>query len=236
MKLSIMQPYFLPYIGYFSMIKNTNKFIAFDTVQFIKHGWIERNRILKQYGGWGYVAVPLLKHPFTSPIMDVKIDNTQDWRNKILSQVFHYKKIAPFYYKTVKVLEDALDIETDSITELDVHVLDVICRYLEIPFNCEIFSKMNLQIDDVNAPDEWALNICKSMENVDEYWNAIGGKEFFSKEKYQQENISLKFIKHNLPHYSQQGNGFIEGLSILDVLMFNDVKATNQMIQEFSLE
>ena len=52
MKLGIMQPYFLPYIGYFSIIKHTDEFILFDSVQFIRHGWIERNRILKQQKQW----------------------------------------------------------------------------------------------------------------------------------------------------------------------------------------
>jgi small ligand-binding sensory domain FIST len=50
MKLGIMQPYFMPYIGYFSLIKNVDEFILFDTPQFIRHGWIERNRILKSNG------------------------------------------------------------------------------------------------------------------------------------------------------------------------------------------
>jgi hypothetical protein len=58
MKLGIMQPYFFPYLGYFSLIKHTDRFILFDTVQFIRHGWIERNRILKQNEGWQYVQAP----------------------------------------------------------------------------------------------------------------------------------------------------------------------------------
>ncbi len=51
MRLGIMQPYFFPYIGYFSLIKHVDEFILFDTPQFIRHGWIERNRIKNAGGG-----------------------------------------------------------------------------------------------------------------------------------------------------------------------------------------
>ena len=71
MKLGIMQPYFAPYLGYISLIKHTDEFILFDTVQFIRHGWIERNRILKPGGGWQYIAIPLVKHSQKTLICDI---------------------------------------------------------------------------------------------------------------------------------------------------------------------
>ena len=77
MKLAIMQPYFFPYLGYLSLIKNTDRFILFDTVQFIRHGWIERNRVLKQGDGWQYISIPLEKHEQTTLIKDIKIKNTE---------------------------------------------------------------------------------------------------------------------------------------------------------------
>ena len=74
MRLGIMQPYFFPYIGYMSLIKNTDLFILFDDVQFIRHGWIERNRILKPSGGWQYIAVPLEKHHRDTLIKEIRIN------------------------------------------------------------------------------------------------------------------------------------------------------------------
>ena len=73
-----MQPYFLPYLGYFSLIKQTDKFILLDTVQFIKHGWIERNRILSPKGEPQYFAIPLAKHAQTTLIKDIKIKNEEN--------------------------------------------------------------------------------------------------------------------------------------------------------------
>ena len=98
MRLGIMQPYFFPYIGYISLIKNVDKFILLDDVQFIRHGWIERNRILKPTGGWQYISVPLEKHGQKIAIKDIKINNSQQWKSKIISQLTYYKK-APYYRK-----------------------------------------------------------------------------------------------------------------------------------------
>lgn len=115
MKLAIMQPYFFPYIGYFSLIKHTDEFILFDTAQYIRHGWIDRNRILKQTNDWQYINVPLTKHSLETKIKDVKINNQENWKEKIFKQLLHYKKKSPFYNETINVLSQGLQIETDSI-------------------------------------------------------------------------------------------------------------------------
>lgn len=237
MNVGIMQPYFFPYIGYISLIKNTDKFILFDPVQFIRHGWIERNRILKQSGGWQYISVPLEKHSLETKIVDVKINNTENWRDKIVAQLSHYKKNSLFYYKTMEVVKRGLDIETDSVVKLNANILSSILSYLEIPFNYEIFSEMDLEIEPVNAPDEWALNICKAIGGIDEYWNPIGGVEFFDREKYEKNNIKLKFQQMNLKPYKQKSGSedFEAGLSIIDVMMFNSPEKIREMLDDYEL-
>ena len=87
MKIAIMQPYFMPYIGYISLIKHTDRFILFDTAQFIRHGWIERNRILKPETGWQYVQVPLLKFSRDIAIKDVLINNSELWQTKTKTKI-----------------------------------------------------------------------------------------------------------------------------------------------------
>lgn len=235
MKIGIMQPYFLPYIGYLSLIKHTDRFILFDTVQFIRHGWIERNRILKQTGGWQYIKVPLEKKEMNTLIKDIKIKNSEKWKSTILAQIQHYKKIAPYYYKTLGILNKVFEKEYTSIVELNRDLLKEICKYLDIKTPIEIFSEMNLEIKKANAPDEWALNICKAIPEVTEYWNPPGGMEFFSREKYEKENIKLFFQKINLKEYDQKKENFESGLSILDVMMFNSKEEINKMLDEFIL-
>ena len=237
MKIGIMQPYFFPYIGYMSLIKNTDKFILLDTVQFIRHGWIERNRILSPKDEWQYIAVPLQKKSRDTKIIDIKINNSTDWKNKILSQLIHYKKKANYYYKTIEIVNEGLNIETESIVELNANVLSKVCEYIEIPFNYEIYSQMKLYIDPAKAPDEWALNICKAMGNVTEYWNPIGGLNFFDKSKYEENNIKIYFLNsHITPYEQKQGQEYFEpGLSIIDVMMFNSPEKIREMLDNYEL-
>ena len=71
MTVAIMQPYFFPYIGYFQLIQAANRFILFDDVQYIRHGWINRNRILKPADGIQYIIMPLASHARNTPIKDI---------------------------------------------------------------------------------------------------------------------------------------------------------------------
>ncbi|MFP4024597.1 MAG: WbqC family protein [Thiohalospira sp.] len=234
MRLAIMQPYFFPYLGYLALIKHTDHFVVFDTPQFIRHGWIERNRILKHQEGWQYIKVPLEKHKRETAIKDVRIKNTADWKRKIIAQLNHYKKKANYYREVMDLLEEVFNFETDSIVKLDVFALEKVLEYLRIDFKYSIFSEMNLKVKKPQSPDEWALNITKAME-ADEYINLPGGKDFFDKNKYEKEGIALKFLNINLPEYDQKRKLFEPGLSIIDVMMFNSPQNINNMLDNYEL-
>ena len=235
MKLAIMQPYFLPYLGYFSLIKHTDEFILLDTVQFIRHGWIERNRILKPSDGWQYIMVPLKKHSRETLIKDIEINNDQQWKEKILAQLQHYKKQAPYFSNVIDILNEIFSKEYATIVDLNLASLKTVCNYLGINTPIQVFSLMNIDIEPANAPDEWALNICKALGNVDEYWNPPGGQSFFDRKKYENAGINLKFHSAILTDYDQKRNVFEPGLSILDVMMFNSIEEINKMLDNYEL-
>jgi hypothetical protein len=230
-----MQPYFFPYLGYYSLLKQVDEFILFDTVQFIRHGWIERNRILKPNEGVQYVSVPLVKASRETLIKDMRIRNNEDWKKKLFQQLEHYKRRAPFYSETISVLEEALNCQDDSITHLNQKTLVTVCDYLGIKKKIEIFSEMNLTIEKVNAPDEWALNICKALGNVEEYWNLSGGRSFFDPSKYETAGIKLFFHALNGKTYSQRRKTFEPSLSIIDVMMFNSKEKIDLMLDDYEL-
>lgn len=236
MKLAIMQPYFMPYIGYFSLIKHTDEFILFDSVQFIRHGWIERNRMLKQSGGWQYIQVPLVKENGRATLIkDVRINNAENWQQKILAQIQHYKKKAPYYGSVMSMLGEVFNRNYEDIVSLNKRSLSVVCEYLGIHRDFPVFSQMNLVIEKVNAPDEWALNICKTL-GADSYLNPIGGLDFFDRKKYENEGVDIAFQSMHITEYSQKIDSFEPGLSILDVLMFNSAEETCQMLDCFELK
>lgn len=227
-----MQPYFFPYIGYFSLIKHVDQFILLDEVQFIRHGWIERNRILKPIEGWQYFRVPLEPHTRETKIKDIRIDNNQGWKDKIIAQLQHYKKVAPFFESVMDILDKLFSFEHLDIVRLNKESLDLVSNYLHLQTQINIFSTMNLEIEPVNAPDEWALNISRVL-GADEYWNPPGGIEIFDKNKYKANNIGLVFHKTTLKEYDQKRSIFEPGLSIIDVMMFNDTENINKLLDEY---
>lgn len=229
-----MQPYFFPYLGYFALIKHTDYWVAFDTPQFIRHGWIERNRILKPNEGWQYIKIPLEKHSTKTPIKDIKIKQDSNWEQKILTQLEHYKKKATYYGDVVNLVQKVALYNTESIVDLDVKSLSVVCDYLEIDFSYTIFSKSDVIVDSVNAPDEWALEISKAL-GAEAYYNPPGGIDFFDIKKYRRNGIDIRFLKLNLIEYKQKGNVFEPGLSIIDVMMFNSPEQIRKMLDNYTL-
>jgi hypothetical protein len=234
-RVAIMQPYFFPWLGYFSLIKHADQFVLFDPVQFIRHGWIERNRVLKQNEGWLYIKVPLIKQPLETLIKDTLIDDSQPWRQKLLAQLATYKKLSRRYDDVYGLVEAAIAPPFTSIVALNQHTLQAVCRYLGFEKPLPIWSEMNLDIEAPTAADEWALNTCKALGGVDEYWNPPGGRSFFDPAKYERAGIKLKFHEQALRPYNQRREPFEPGLSIIDVMMQNPIEVVNEMLDEYAL-
>lgn len=235
MRLALMQPYFFPYIGYFSIVRQVDRYIVLDTVQYIEHGWMDRNRILKSDQGWQYIHLPTLKHSSTAGIREVRINNNQKWKAKILGQLQHYKKKAPYYQQTIDLLQNLFEDDYTTVCDFNVALLKEVCAYLRINTPIELLSEGKIHYEKPQQADEWGLNVCKAIPGVTEYWNAPGGKSFFHEEKYQKAGVKLCFQKMDLQEYPQKGNPFEPGLSILDVMMFNSVEEIQNMMDAYTL-
>lgn len=235
MKVGIMQPYFFPYIGYFSLIHAVDHWVVFDEVQFIRHGWIERNKVLNSNLQTSYVKVPLQKRSRETLIKDVKINYNPDWKKKIFDQLTSYKNKAPRYNETIEFLNESLKEDFLTVSELNIHLLSSVCEYLGLSFNYSIYSEMSLNINDkIQHPGQWALEITKSLGG-NTYINPMGGKDLFSKSEFDNSNIKLLFCKNNLTPYHQFNKEFQEGLSIIDVLMFNSKNSVLDLINDYKL-
>jgi hypothetical protein len=167
-------------------------------------------------------------------IKDIRIDNSQDWRQKMLSQLQPYKRIAPHYNAVNALVQEVLGEEYADIVSLNRAALKAVCKYLGIERELPVFSEMDVDIEQANTPDEWALNISKAM-GAKEYWNPPGGQTFFDKQKYTAAGIDLKFQSVHLREYDQKRTPFEPGLSILDVMMFNDIQAMHKMLDDYEL-
>lgn len=240
MKLAIMQPYFFPYIGYWQLINTVDVFILFDDVQFIRHGWVNRNRVLKHGGGWQYITVPLAKHSMNEKIKNIYAHSVADWKLQVLRQLEHYnyakRNKAPFYNEVLELLirtfsKISLD---EKVTTINALIIKEICSYLDISTTILISSEQQFNYESVQDAGDWALKIAEQM-NADEYMNPIAGKDIFNPEKFQLSNIKLSFLRSDDINYNQ-GGVFEPWLSIIDVLMFNGRVGTQSLISQYSIE
>ena len=236
MKLGIMQPYFFPYLGYFDLINCVDKWIVFDTAQYIRHGWINRNRILHPKEGWQYIIVPLRKHSRDIAIKGVQINNDLDWKRRIIGQLQHYKRRAPYFRETIAFVEDCLfgdclGLGESSISRLNAFILNKVCTRLGIRFDYDFFSEMNLELGPVEGPEDWALRISEEM-GAEEYMNPLSGADLFDEQEFADSNVKLTL--RNLPpfEYSCRGYEFIPGLSIIDLFMWNEPETIKQYLDK----
>lgn len=215
-----MQPYFFPYIGYFHLINCTDKWIVFDKIQYIRHGWMNRNRILHPKSSWQYIVVPLKKHSRNTLINEIEISTQTDWKSRIVGQLNHYKKQAPYYKETLRFVEDCLANDEISLPRLNVSILAMICTRLDIQFNYSYFSEMDINLDPIEEPGDWALEIAKAMAAT-EYINPPGGVNLFNHRKFKKAGIKLTISKFKNFEYNCGSYEFIPALSIIDLFMWN---------------
>lgn len=228
MKLAIMQPYFLPYIGYFQLIKAVNLFIIYDDVQFIKGGWINRNYILSN-GNKLMFNLILNGASANKLINEISVQTDQ---NKLLKTIYHSYKKAPYFEFIYPLIENILDFEDKNLAKFIGNSIIHICNYLKI--NTEIIYSSSMEKNNELKGQEKIIHICKLL-NADTYINAIGGQDLYDKESFKKACIDLKFIKNNSTPYTQFKNEFIPWLSILDVMMFNSVEEINKMLDNYEL-
>lgn len=234
MTAGIMQPYFFPYVGYFSLISYSDEFVFFDTPQYIHHGWVNRNRILSISGEPTYIIVPTKKIEREQSIKETSIADSK-WIERLWGQLSVYKRKAPYYCDTMEFLHFILDnYNTDSISDLNIYTVKSVCEKIGIDAKFKVFSEMNTGIQKVGAPDEWALEICKYM-HADVYVNPPGGQSFFDKNKYINAEIDLRFLQSNLRPYVQRIGKYVSGLSIIDVMMFCNNVEIKDIIEDYTI-
>lgn len=223
----------MPYIGYFQLVKMVDKFIFYDDVTFIKQGWINRNQILINNQAKMF-SVPLANASSNVLIKDVLISENayEKWKKSFLNSIFFSYKKAKNYNQVSSLIESILEEKPQTISDLAIKSIIKVAQYLELDTEFQISSDTysNTQL----SGQDRVLDICKN-ENALTYVNPVGGMELYSKNIFKAKNIDLFFIKANKSVYKQFSDEFIPFLSIIDVLMFNDVDEINQQLDDFCL-
>ena len=233
MKLAIMQPYLFPYIGYYQLINAVDKFIIYNDVNFIKQGWLNRNSIL--INGKTYLfAVPLENQSSFSKINETLINQKlyPNWKKKFLKTIEQNYNKSPFFKEVFPMIKSVFDINTNNLSVLAENSLKMVSNYIGIP---AVFEDSATIYQNQNLSSLYrVLDICKK-ENATVYINPIGGLELYSKKDFLEHNITLNFIKSNAINYKQFNHEFVPNLSIIDILMFNDINKIKGFLTNYEL-
>ena len=233
MKIAVMQPYIFPYIGYFQLINAVDLFVFYDDVNFIKQGWINRNKILLN-GNAFLFTIPLEKATSFCLIKETLINEKfyGNWKDKFKQSIVQNYKKAPFFDEVNNIIIKVLDSKCKTISGLAIESVQAVSNYLKIETNFLISSERYDNIDFERK--DRLLDICKK-ENASQYINALGGQELYDVESFHEKNIKLSFIKNLPQEYKQFKNEFVPGLSIIDVLMFNSPTEVKLMLDNYVL-
>lgn len=187
MKIAIQQPYFYPYLGYFELIKNVDKFVFLNDAQYIRRGWVNRNRISKDF----YITVPINKSKRSSKINEIEINYDFNWHYKHCKTLenFYGKKIYnnPVYifYKNIPKYNFIVDLLKDSIKN--------VCEFLNI--KTEFIDSEDFQIPEEIKGKNRIIEICNILD-AEKYYNLPGGCALYSKDFFMEKNIELNFMEN----------------------------------------
>ena len=215
MIVSAHQPQYLPWLGYFHKIYNSDAFVFLDNVQYKDREYQNRNRIRVKEGCM-WLTVPVLKNDKPYPnISDVRIDNFQDWRKRHWRAIcINYSRL-PFFVKYGSFLEELYKKEWDRLVDLNVSVINYILGSLEIDKPVYFESKLNIKTKNTQR----IIDICKALK-ADTYFSGIGGKDYLQEGAFGANGIKLVYQDFQHPEYNQRYAPFMPLMSAID-LLFN---------------
>ena len=210
----IMQPTYLPWVGYFSLIHSANKFVFLDDVQFEKQSWQSRNFILAPTGRL-ILSIPIKKHNLSTKINQIEINDDINWRKKHTSGITqNYSKHNYFNYLN-EIIEIINDLSIDRLIEMNVKIISAICKIVSIDFNPIFSSKFSFE----QKKSKKLLNILNVL-GCKEYISPIGSKNYIDNEGILKKNEINVYYKDYCPQFYDQKNSknFISHLSIIDLI------------------
>lgn len=230
MKVGIMQPYFMPYIGYFQLIKTVDKYVIYNDVNFIQRGWVARNNIL--IGGKRQMfSISLQGASQNKHFTDIYVLDDFSKLSKTLK--INYAK-APYFHPVMELMNQVFSFQERRLDLFLTNSIKQVLSYLNI--QTELVLSSDIQKDNSLKGQDKILAICKAL-NTDTYYNAIGGQGLYDKAEFERNGITLFFLQtqENLSYQQFTGIQFVPNLSIIDVLMFNSPEKVNDLLNQYQL-
>jgi hypothetical protein len=231
MRLAIMQPYFFPYIGYWQLIHAVDRFVIYDDVNYIKGGWINRNRILIN-GEPIYITVPLHQPSSFKRICDTSLQPAVIWRDKLVRMVENTYRKAPFFDAGFPIIEGLIRHDMDNLSDYLVHQLRTLSAFMGIETEFVVTSRCYGN-NELSGQDR-VIDICKR-EGATTIINPQGGQALYDRAAFTQFDLDLKFLIPSNIAYKQFGAVHVPWLSIIDVMMFNSPSQLPTLLNKYEL-
>jgi hypothetical protein len=231
MKLAIMQPYFFPYIGYWQLIHAVDRFVIYEDVNYIKGGWVNRNRILIN-GEPAFMTVPLHQASPSQRICETTIQSSLLWRDKLVKMVEMAYRRAPYFQEAFPVVEKLIRYESNSLCDYLTCQLQALAAFLGIDTRFVVSSRCYGN-DDLSGQVR-ILDICKK-EGASTYINPQGGTGLYDRAAFEDTGVELKFLMPIQSEYKQFGPVHVPWLSIIDIMMFNSKSQISTLLNRYQL-
>ncbi len=214
MIITIHQPDFAPWLGFFDRWQQSDLYIVLDDVQFLRRGWHHRDRI-KTANGPSWLTVPVKKKGrFEQRINETEIDNSTDWRSR------HLENIATSYGKTQNfhalfpLLEEVYGRGNNLLAEFNMELLFLVKKLLNITTPTAMASKH----PSARRSSERLAELTE-IHNGDIYLTGTGSRNYLEKESFIKRGISVLWQEFDHPRYPQPHGDFTAGMSVIDYLM-----------------
>ena len=220
---AIHQPQFLPWLGYFAKIAQSQTFVFLDDVQYKKNEWQNRNRV-RIADGWQWLTVPV-KYKFGQKINEIFIDNSQDWRAKHWQALITNYQRAPYFKDYRDFFQEVYQQEWEYLAKFNIYLIEEIMRFLGL--KKEMKKSSDLRVEGKKT--ERLVEICKAL-GADTYLSGSGAKDYLNLKLFEKVNIKVIFQNFLHPIYRQNYPGFEPNMSIID-LLFNEGKKNLSLLR-----
>jgi hypothetical protein len=227
MIIGVMQPYFFPYIGHFQLIAASDVFVFHDDVQYIKAGWINRNRIRKD-GKPVWITFPVLSAAHDLAINERYYSGSPQTRGRLLRRIEAAYRSAPHFAEIYPLIEDIMGFGEANVATFNAHLIRRVAAYLRLPTT--FLSSSELAKDNSLTGADRVIEICRRL-GATRYINPVGGRELYPADRFSREGIKLAFL----------APGVLSGpappipLSIIDSLMRKGEGMIGTDLQEYRI-
>ena len=215
MRVTILQPSYLPWLGFFEQMSRSDKFVLLDDVQYTRRDWRNRNRV-RVNEGWTWLTVPVLqKNKFAQNLLDTRIDNSLPWRKKHLQTLRQHYCKAPFFEKYFSRCQKLYEKDWEVLFDLCLETIVFLREELGIETPLLRSSEMKTCGEKTGR----LLSICQK-QGATHYLSGESARDYILEEDFSRQNIELEYQKYEHPKYPQRYSGFVPQLSAID-LLFN---------------